>query len=309
MAYPGYLGLLRSGELKERAEKAVAALEDCRVCAHECCVNRLEGETGICNSGRKAKVSSYFPHMGEEDPLRGFRGSGTIFFSHGNLHCVFCQNAEISHGEEGEQVEPKHLAKMMLKLQKKGCHNINFVTPSFVVPQLLEALVIAAEQGLDLPLVYNTGGYDSLETLKWLDGVVDIYMPDFKFWDPEKSKKYLDTDTYPEVARKAFTEMHDQVGDLILDDEDLAARGLLVRHLVMPGCLDDTKEILGFLASLSKDTYVNVMDQYRPSCTVGMNRYPEINRRIKPEELEQAYQHGKDAGLHRFDERKSLFMF
>jgi putative pyruvate formate lyase activating enzyme len=301
---PGYIGLYESGQLQKRADQALAGLEQCRVCPWHCDVNRLEDEKKICRTGRYARVSSCFAHQGEEDCLRGSRGSGTIFFSRCNLNCVFCQNHDISQADSGVEVEPDGLALMMIELQNTGCHNINFVTPEHVVPQILEALPAAVRLGLRLPIVYNTGGFDSVESLKSMDGLVDIYMPDFKYWDPGRAKRFLKTDQYPEAAKNAFKEMHRQVGTLQLDENGLAQRGVLVRHLVMPGGLEDTREIMGFLAgSLSADTFVNIMAQYRPAGQVSNERYSELNRGVTAEELDEAYRLARAAGLHRFDGR------
>jgi putative pyruvate formate lyase activating enzyme len=300
---PAYLALHRTGELRRRAEEAVASLEACRVCPRDCEVNRLVDEQGICRTGRYARVSSYFPHHGEEDCLRGWNGSGTIFFSWCNLRCVFCQNFDLSHRGEGVLVSPEQLARMMLHLQALGCHNINLVTPEHVVPQVLEALVIAVEGGLRLPIVYNTSAYDSMESLRLLDGVVDIYMPDFKVWDAEKAHRYLKARDYPEVARRTIREMHRQVGVLKFDEYGLAKRGVLVRHLVMPGDVARTEQILRFLAEeIAPDTYVNVMAQYRPAGMVSAERYAEINRRITSQEYWRAVRLAEQIGL-RLDER------
>ncbi|MGH7406986.1 MAG: radical SAM protein, partial [Candidatus Methylomirabilales bacterium] len=242
---PAYLKL-GVEELERRAEAALAGLASCRVCPRDCEVNRLADETAICKIGRHAKVGSAFPHFGEEDCVRGWKGSGTIFFSLCNLRCVFCQNFDISQAGEGSTVTPERLAALMLSLQDKGCHNINFVTPEHVVPQILEALPHAVQGGLRLPIVYNTSAYDSLESLGHLDGIVDIYMPDFKVWDRQVAKRYLKAPDYPEAARAAIKEMHRQVGPLTFDERGLARRGLLVRHLVMPGGLGGTREVMRF---------------------------------------------------------------
>ncbi len=302
---PAYLALHRTGELRERAKAAVEGLAHCLVCPRNCGVNRLEDETAVCKTGRYARVSSYFPHFGEEDCLRGWRGSGTIFFSWCNLRCVFCQNFDISQVGLGQETPPERLAEMMLELQARGCHNINFVTPEHVVPQVLEALVIAVEGGLRLPLVYNTSAYDSLDSLHLLDGVVDIYMPDFKFWDPKLSLRYLKAKDYPEAARRAIKEMHRQVGVLKFDEHGLAKRGVLVRHLVMPGFLEETRAIMRFLAEeLSPDTYVNVMAQYYPAGKVNAEKYSEINRRLTADEYLEALKIAQEVGLWRLDERR-----
>jgi putative pyruvate formate lyase activating enzyme len=301
---PAYLELHRSGELQRRSSQAVEGLAQCRACPRNCDANRLEDETGTCKTGRHAIVSSYFPHMGEENCLRGWRGSGTIFFSMCNLRCVFCQNFDISHEGRGRATSPERIAGMMLELQTVGCHNINFVTPAHNVPQVLEALVLAVENGLRLPIVYNTSAYDGIESLKLLDGIVDIYMPDFKIWDPELSLRYFKAKDYPEVARAAIKEMHRQVGALKVDEKGIALRGVLLRHLVMPDDSAGTASIMQFLANeVSPDTFINMMRQYRPSGKVNANDYPEINRRITNSEYEQAFVAAHQAGLWRFDQR------
>jgi putative pyruvate formate lyase activating enzyme len=263
---PAYLLAHRQGILKQKAARAAAALSRCTLCPRACGVDRLSGErTGVCHTGRLARVSGAHPHFGEESPLVGHGGSGTIFFTHCNLLCLFCQNYEISHLGEGQDVTDAQLAALMLDLQTQGCHNINFVSPSHVVPQILAAVDLAAGNGLTLPLVFNTGGYDRVETLRMLDGVIDIYMPDFKFWDAEISLKACQAEDYPDVARKALREMHRQVGDLLIDGSGIARRGLLVRHLVLPGGLAGTRGILRFIRrEVSERTYVNLMSQYRP---------------------------------------------
>jgi len=305
MTQSGYLALYREGNLDERIAEAQQRLSPCRVCPRHCKVDRLSDEKGICQTGVKAVVSSYAPHFGEESPLVGSGGSGTIFFTHCNLLCIFCQNYEISHLGQGIETDPGQLAAMMLSLQRQGCHNINFVTPSHVVPQILVALPKAIEKGLTVPLVYNSSGYDSLETLKLLEGIVDIYMPDFKFWDKDLAKRYAKAPDYPEVAQKAILEMYRQVGDLVMDDEGVAVKGLLVRHLVMPGSLEETREILRFLArEVSVDTYVNVMDQYRP-CGEACH-CPPIDRTLTGGEYQQALKLARDAGLQRLDEKDWL---
>lgn len=301
---PSYLALYRSGALQERVAQAQAGLSQCRLCPRDCGVDRREGARGFCHTGRYALVSSAFPHMGEEDCLRGWHGSGTIFFSLCNLGCVFCQNFDISHAGIGQEVLPAQLAKMMLQLQAMGCHNINLVTPEHVVAQILEALLVAVEQGLRLPLVYNTSAYDTLETLRLLDGVVDIYMPDFKLWSAEHARRYLNASDYPEVARQALREMHRQVGDWLLDERGLAVRGVLVRHLVMPGLQEDSMAILRFLAEeVSPQTYVNIMAQYHPSGKVSGERYAEINRRLPNSEYADVLRVAYEVGLERLDNR------
>ena len=299
---PAYLRLWRSGELARRVEIGLEKLADCALCPRNCHVNRLEDKTKTCRTGRYAVVSSYFAHFGEGRCLRGTRGSGTIFFSWCNLRCVFCQNYDISWQGEGRTVKPEQLAEMMLSLEDQGCHNINFVTPAHVVPQILEALLLAAPSGLRLPLVYNTSAYDSLDSLALMDGVVDIYMPDFKFWDPEKARRYAKAPDYPEAAGCAIREMHRQVGPLVMDDEGVALRGVLLRHLVMPGGARGTAEILQWIGrELSPDTYVNLMAQYRPAGEVNAQQYFEIDRGISPEEFRQAREAFRAAGLSRLD--------
>jgi len=298
---PAYLQLA-PGELTRRAERALLGLAECRACPRDCGVNRLEDCWSACKTGRYAVVSSAFPHFGEEDCLRGWRGSGTIFFAHCNLRCVFCQNWDISQGVRpgpaAPAVRPERLAEIMLGLQEQGCHNINFVSPEHVVPQVLEALAIAIEEGLHLPLVYNTSAYDALGSLQLLDGVVDIYMPDFKCWSAERSRLYLKAADYPEAARVALREMHRQVGDLRFDEAGLARRGILLRHLVMPGLLEETRAILEWVAAaVSPGTYVNVMDQYRPAGRVSRTHHAEINRRLTPAEYAEATEIARGLGL------------
>ncbi len=299
--YPSYVGLWRSGQLQQRAEQAIGALSDCTLCPRQCHADRLQEPPrgAYCRTGRLAVVSSAFPHHGEEDCLRGYNGSGTIFFCHCNLRCVFCQNFDISWEACGRPLDARGLARLMLRLQDAGCHNINFVTPSHVVAQTLEALVIAVEQGLRLPLVYNTGGYDRAETLRLLDGVFDIYMPDLKFLDPAAAKLYFNAEDYPQVACEAIREMHRQVGALELDHTGLARRGVLVRHLVMPGYLEDTRRVMRFLAQeISPDTFVNVMAQYHPAGYA--RRYPPLDRPLSLAECRQALHIAREEGLHRF---------
>jgi putative pyruvate formate lyase activating enzyme len=292
-----------SGELRERARRALALLEGrCRVCPRLCKVDRLADRPGLCRVGRHAVVASHFPHFGEEDCLRGRRGSGTIFFSGCNLRCVFCQNHDISWQLQGERVTPARLAGMMLELQAIGCHNINWVTPEHVVPQILEALPLAVDGGLRLPIVYNTSAYDSPESLALLDGVVDVYMPDFKLWSSELTRRYLAKRDYAEVARDSLREMHRQVGDLALGADGMARRGLIVRHLVMPGLLAETEAILRFIADeLGPDTYVNVMAQYYPAGRTG--EFPEIDRHLYRSEFERALELADELGLRRLDAR------
>jgi putative pyruvate formate lyase activating enzyme len=297
---PAYIALLESGELRERVRAAYRRLEACDICPRRCAVNRRgspeRAETlGACRTGEEAVVSSAGPHFGEEAPLVGQRGSGTLFFAWCNLRCRYCQNYSISQLGEGAPLSP------MLDLQDRGCHNINFVSPSHVVPQILAATLIAARAGLRIPLVYNTGGYDSLETLALLDGVFDIYMPDMKYSDADVAERYSGVVNYPAVNRAAVAEMHRQVGDLALDERGVAQRGLLVRHLVLPEGLAGTAEVVSFLAGLSRDTYLNVMDQYRPCYEAG--ELPPLDRRITRAEYLDAVRLAHEAGLHRLDDR------
>jgi putative pyruvate formate lyase activating enzyme len=298
----GYLALHAAGELSGRIEAARERLRCCELCPRRCRVDRLAGELGVCRTGSLAQVASYAPHFGEEGPLVGSGGSGTIFFAQCNLFCVFCQNYEISHGGAGVETGPGQLAAMMVSLQKQGCHNINCVTPSHVVAQILAALPAAIEKGLTIPLVYNSSGYDSVATLQLLDGVVDIYLPDFKFWQAATGKRYAGAADYPERARAALREMHRQVGDLAVDGCGIAVRGLLARHLVMPEGVGETAEIMNFIArEISPATYVNIMDQYRP-CGRACD-FPPLDRTITAAEYRDAMRVAREAGLHRFDER------
>lgn len=299
-SYPAYLALARSGVLARRRERAVAMLEQCSLCPRRCGVDRLEDERGVCGIGRRAAVSGAHAHFGEEAVLVGDRGSGTVFFSGCNLKCVFCQNYEISHDLAGDEVTTSRLAALMLNIRELGCHNLNLVTPTHVVPQILEALESAVEGGFDLPIVYNTGGYDSLEVLRLLDGVVDMYMPDVKFLDAEAAERWTGAADYPAVVCASLREMHRQVGDLELSEDGVARRGLLVRHLVLPEMLADTERIARFLAGeISRDTYINIMAQYRPE--YRSREYPPLDRPLSPEAWREALRSARAAGLHRFD--------
>jgi putative pyruvate formate lyase activating enzyme len=292
-------------EVRRRAEKAFELLgERCVVCPRGCKVDRRADVKGLCAIGRHAVVASYFPHFGEEDCLRGSRGSGTIFFSGCNLRCVFCQNHDISWEVRGERADAERLAEMMLELQAVGCHNVNWVTPEHVVPQILEAVPIAVERGLRLPLVYNTSAYDSLDSLLLMEGVVDVYMPDFKLWTRETSRRYLKRGDYADVARETIAEMHRQVGDLVVDERGMARRGVILRHLVMPGLLDETEAILRWVAeALGTGCYVNLMAQYYVSGKVGRDgEYLEIARGLHRGEYEQALEVARELGL-RLDPR------
>ncbi len=297
---PVYLTPTGREKLRTAAAHCASLLEDCHVCPHHCGVNRRAGERGNCQIGAEAMVSSAFPHHGEEACLRGARGSGTIFFSGCNLRCVFCQNDDISQCVTGRAYGPPAIADMMLALQDEGCHNINFVTPTHVVPQMVMALEQAVERGLRIPIVYNTGGYDALVTLRLLDGLVDIYMPDFKLWSTEFCTSYLHAPDYAERAREAFVEMRRQVGDLHVDAASVACHGLLVRHLVMPGLVAESVAIVQWLASaVSKDTFVNIMAQYRPANEVLRGAYPEIGRQPTMAELKTVRAAAVESGLWR----------
>lgn len=315
---PSHLNL-HPKEWEKRVDESWELLNPCRVCPRACGVDRTlpagrQGQpktggpapyrtrsgTGFCQMGARLWVSSSHPHFGEEKVLVGTGGSGTIFFTSCNLTCVYCQNFEISQLRIGKEVKIEDLAKMMLSLQDQDCHNINLVSPTIWVPQILKALPIAIEKGLKLPLVYNSGGYDSVETLKLLDGIVDIYMPDIKYSDSACGLKYSAVPNYWEVVQEAVTEMHRQVGDLVTSNQGLATRGLLIRHLVLPNKIAGTEKVMKFIASLSKESYVNLMDQYYP--TNKADQYPELNRRITPEEFQETLSIAKKAGLHRFDQ-------
>jgi len=310
---PAYLAPEVARSLPERVRTARESLHACRSCPRNCGVNRLNDEEGFCRTGRHARVCSAFAHFGEESCLVGIRGSGTIFFGGCNLGCVFCQNADISQGDAGVPQSAEDIAAIMLALQERLCHNINFVTPEHVVPQTIEAIALAVEHGLRVPIVYNTSAYDSAESIQQMEGLVDIYMPDFKLWSPQACARYLTAGDYAEHARQAIAQMHRQVGDLRYTPDGVACRGLLVRHLVMPGMLEESARIFEWLAGLSRDTFVNVMGQYRPDNRVGQaetdgtgrrtTRFEEINRRPRSGEIEEAFQLARRAGLWRFDEK------
>ncbi|MBI5409698.1 MAG: radical SAM protein [Nitrospirae bacterium] len=294
-----YLKLSKK-ELKEKIRRVEAIIKDCTLCPRSCRVDRTAGESGFCKTGDKPFVSSYNPHFGEEKPLVGRHGSGTIFFTRCSLGCLFCQNWTISHLDGGNIYSFEALAEIMLTLQNYACHNINFVTPTHQVYQILKSLELAIDKGLKIPLVYNCGGYESVETLKILEGVIDIYMPDFKYADPEAALKYSKAKDYPEIAKAAIKEMHRQVGDLLIDNRGVALRGLLVRHLVLPEGVAGTEEIVKFLAEeISPDTYTNIMAQYYP-CYKAVE-HPPLDRRITHEEFRKAVKAARDAGLKRLD--------
>ncbi|MGE5190234.1 MAG: radical SAM protein [Gemmatimonadota bacterium] len=286
--------------LAERSARLAARLSACDICPRLCRVDRRRGPLGACRTGAKARVASYGPHFGEESPLVGFNGSGTVFFSYCSLSCVFCQNYGISHLGEGEDVPAEKLAAVFLSLAAMGCHNLNLVTPTHVTPQIVEALALAAARGFSLPVVYNCGGFERVETLRDLDGIVDIYMPDVKFLDPDAAARYCAAPDYPDAVRAAVREMSRQVGPLRVDRRGIAVRGLLVRHLVMPGGLSDSRRVIDFLADeIGEDVYLNLMDQYRP-CGRAAD-FPEIDRRTTADEWREARDHALARGLRRLD--------
>ena len=298
MHQPAYIALYEKGELQRRVEVLAEILTHCCLCPRACKVNRLNGEKGYCQAGAEVMISSAFPHFGEEPPLVGSHGSGTIFLTHCNLRCVFCQNYDISHLGEGKSISCSELAQLMIDLQLRGCHNINFVTPTHYVPQIVAALPAAIELGLTIPLVYNCGGYESSEAIKLLDGIIDIYMPDTKFSREETAALYCNAPDYPRVLQEVLLEMHRQVGDLMLDERGIPYRGLLIRHLVMPHGVAGTSEIIVFIARrVSANSYVNIMDQYRPLYRAGA--YQEIGRPISTGEYREAIAMARDAGLRR----------
>ena len=295
---PSYIALYETGELSRRAAALTALMRECVICPWNCRVDRTAGELGVCRVGRSAMVANVSPHFGEEPPLTGYNGSGTIFLSYCNLECVFCQNYDISHLGAGREVSIEELSKMMVMLQRQGCHNINFVAPTHQIPQIVESLPRAVENGLSAPLVYNCGGYESAETIKLLDGIFDVYMPDFKYGDNAAALKYSGARDYVERAKESIKEMHRQAGDLVLDRNGIAEKGLIVRHLVLPNGLARTREVMRFIAKeISKDTYVNVMGQYRP-CHMAAE-YPPLDRRVTKKEVEEAISIAKEEGLWR----------
>lgn len=295
---PGYIALYENGELFGRINRLREIMTDCTICPRNCHVDRTIGKLGVCRTGDKPVVSASHPHFGEEAPLVGWGGSGTVFLTNCNLRCVFCQNYEISHLGEGDEVTTDDLAGMMVRLQRIGCHNINFVTPTHQIAQIVESLPKAVEQGLELPLVYNCGGYEAVDTIKLLDGIFDIYMPDIKYGDNGMAKRFSGAGDYVDRCKEAVKEMHRQVGDLVIDKNGLAVRGLIIRHLVLPHGVAGTTAVVKFIAEeLSTDSYVNIMDQYRPCWKAG--DYPEISRRISAVEFEEALRAARDAGLRR----------
>jgi putative pyruvate formate lyase activating enzyme len=300
---PAYVTVQHRGGMDAKVSEAMAELKHCQACPRDCGVDRSGEDVPLCRIGRRVRVAAAFAHFGEEDCLRGTGGSGTIFFSSCNLLCVFCQNWDISSSRNGRELDAFGLAELMLGLQDAGCHNINLVTPEHVAPHIVEALAVAIPGGLCIPLVYNTSAYDGLASLHLMNGLVDIYMPDFKFWEPETARRLARARDYPQVARRAIAEMHRQVGDLQLGPDGLAQRGLLVRHLVMPGQGAETTAIFQWLAEeISPNTYINIMGQYRPEHRVpGNPRYADIDRRVSREELEATFVAARQTGLWRFD--------
>ena len=298
---PAYMSLHKSGELKTRGEELWDIMKSCRLCPRMCGVDRIKGNKGFCHASSQLEISSYHPHFGEERPLVGSGGSGTIFFTNCSLRCVFCINWEISQGGEGMPRSVDEMAEMMLDLQKIGCHNINIVTPTHYSPHILLALDVAAGKGLRLPLVYNTCGWERLEILKKLDGIVDIYLPDFKYSDGKMAAQYSSgSETYPEITQTALLEMHRQVGIAKPSSDGLMYRGLMIRHLVMPNGVSGTKKVIEWIAkNLPKDTYLNIMSQYRPMYKAS--EYPEISRAITRKEYNDAVTWAKEAGLTNLD--------
>jgi putative pyruvate formate lyase activating enzyme len=295
---PSYIRLHEKGELSERIRLLEELLRECRLCPRRCGVNRRDGEVGVCRAGSDLAVSSAFPHFGEESPLVGHHGSGTVFLTHCNLRCIFCQNYDISHLGSGERIAVSDMARIMVRLQEIGCHNINFVTPTHYVPQIVASLPEAIEKGLQLPIVYNCSGYESIEVIRLLEGIVDIYMPDVKYMEEKYSKRFSNAPDYPEVIKKVLKEMYRQVGDLTANSEGIAERGLLIRHLVMPHGVASSEAVLRFIAEeISIHSYVNIMDQYRPEYEA--HEYPEINRRITHKEYLEALQIAKRYRLYR----------
>jgi putative pyruvate formate lyase activating enzyme len=295
---PSYIRLFEKGELQQRIRVLKESLKECRLCPRECGVNRLNGEVGVCRAGLEPMVSSAFPHFGEEPPLVGYHGSGTIFLTHCNLRCIFCQNYDVSHLGSGEPITSSDMARVMVRLQEMGCHNINFVTPTHYAPQIVASLPEAIEKGLRLPIVYNCSGYESIEVVRLLEGVVDIYMPDAKYMDGKHSTQFSNAPDYPEIIKGVLKEMHRQVGDLTANSKGIAERGLLIRHLVMPHGVASSEAVLRFIAEeISVHSYVNIMDQYRPEYRA--HDYPEINRRITQKEYLEATQWAKRYHLYR----------
>jgi putative pyruvate formate lyase activating enzyme len=296
---PSYIELYNSGRLAACADLLCHRMEECTLCPHRCGANRAACQRGTCRSGMLPIVSSYHAHFGEEAPISGRNGSGTIFFANCNLACIFCQNYDISHLGRGEEVSYEELAEMMLELQRRGCHNINFVSPTHMNYAIVRSLMLAVPRGLRIPLVYNTGGYDAADVIRLLDGVYDIYMPDFKYMDPETAERLSGAADYPEAAMAAVREMHRQTGDLVLDRNGIAQRGLLVRHLVLPNNIAATDRVINVIADISRETYINIMDQYRPEYRA--NECFDLKRRATLKEYDGAIEHAMRQGLVRID--------
>ncbi len=290
-----YVRLYEDGKFPDKIKQAYKLLKKCTLCPRNCEVNRSKGEKGFCETTSRAKISSVFPHFGEESPLVGRKGSGTIFISNCNLKCVFCQNYDISHYGRGDIIKAKDLAKIMLQLQKRGCHNINIVSPTHVAPQIIAALYLAVRQGLKIPFVFNTGGYDSSDLISLLEGIVDIYLPDIKFGDDITAQKYTGAKNYYSTAKKNLELMYEQVGPLAVDEEKIAYKGLLIRHLVMPGDLANSKEIFNHIKSISTQIPINIMAQYFPS--YNASEYPELSRRPDISEIVRAKKWAQNLGL------------
>ncbi len=296
MSYPSYLELAQKGELKERADEAYEILRSCSLCPRKCGVNRLQGEKGFCGGGERAKVYKFKTHFGEEPPISGWKGSGVIFFSNCTLRCIYCQNYPFSHQGKGREISPQLLAKIMLYLQAMGCHNLNLVTPTHFLPQILFALSHAVRNGFHLPIVYNTSGYESPQTLRLLDGIVDIYLSDFKYVKAEEGMKYSHVLDYPQVAKEAIKEMYHQVGNLLTDQDGIAKRGLIIRHLLLPGNYSTAKEIFAFISQeLSPSVFISLMAQYLPIWEA--KSHPLLGKRITPKELERAFKALEKEGL------------
>ncbi len=294
---PSYLRLFKEGLLNDRANRLMDIVTDCTLCPHRCKIDRRIRKDGKCLSGELPHIASYGPHFGEEPPLVGYNGSGTVFFSNCNMRCIFCQNYNISQSRSGRETDYTDLADIMIELQMKGCHNINFVTPTHMVHAVVRALPYAIEKGLSVPLVYNSGGYDSVQTIHLLDGIFDIYMPDLKYLNNKNAFKLSGVDNYVDEAIPAIRAMHKQVGDLITNDSGIAIKGMIVRHLILPNNQSSTLEIIDFIRDLSPHTYFNLMDQYRPeflACNETL-----VNRQISPEEYNEALTYAKQSGLNR----------
>jgi putative pyruvate formate lyase activating enzyme len=296
MAYPSYIDAYKQGVLAQKSRETLQMLEHCMICPRKCGTNRLRDEQGFCRTGRLAVTCSYFAHYGEEPPISGEHGSGTIFFSRCNLQCLYCQNYQFSQKDEGKPMEARELADCMLSLQKEGCHNINVVTPTHVMPQILEALLLAVGDGLNIPIVYNTSGYELTETLKILEGIVDIYLPDMRYSTEEPARLFSNAADYPRVNREAIKEMHRQVGGAVFNDDGTIRRGMIIRHLVLPQDASGTEETLRFIAEeISRETYVSLMSQYFPAYLA--DKHPPLDRRLHLEEFEEAVACLKRFGL------------